>query len=104
MLRRGGRRLDGARKLNELYRQETWQALWLKKVVALRIDTANGEVLTEPQQVIDRHEDLDVGIYRFVNDSLMAAVGYLATLGERRGESHPAPPARQRRRGRRRQK
>ena len=69
------------RELNELYRQETWQALWLKKVVALRIDTANGEVLTEPQQVIDRHEDLDVGIYRFVNDSLMAAVGYLATLG-----------------------
>ncbi len=69
------------RQLNELYRQETWQALWLQKVVALRIDTADGETLSDPQQVLDRHEDLDVVIYRFVNDSLLAAVGYLATLG-----------------------
>lgn len=69
------------RDLNELYRQETWQALWLKKVVALRIDTADGEILSEPQQVLDRQEDLDVVVYRFVDNSLLAAVGYLATLG-----------------------
>jgi len=69
------------RELNELHRQESWQALWLKKVVALRIDTADGETLTDPQQVLDRHEDLDVAIFRFVNDSLAAAVGYMAMLG-----------------------
>ncbi|MCB0041213.1 MAG: hypothetical protein KDE01_07610 [Caldilineaceae bacterium] len=69
------------RELNALADPEAWRELWLRKVVALSVDTADGEALTEPQQVVDRYDDLDVALARFVNTSLSAAVGYMATLG-----------------------
>lgn len=70
------------RELNALYEsRDAWLEMWRRKVVSVRIDTADGEVLTDPAQVIERFDDCDVAVARFVNTSLAAAVDYMATLG-----------------------
>lgn len=61
--------------------REQWLALWRCKVTACHIETADGETLTDAAQVVDRFEELDIRLARFVNSALSAAVDYLATLG-----------------------
>lgn len=70
------------RELNALYEsRERWIEMWRRKVVGCHIETGDGEVLSDPEQVIAHFDDLDVRLARFVNTSLAAAVDHLATLG-----------------------
>jgi len=73
------------RELNALYEnRDRWLEMWRRKVVGCRIETGDGEVLTDPEQVVERWDDLDVRLAKFINTSLAAAVDHLATLGGQR--------------------
>jgi hypothetical protein len=56
--------------------------MWLSKVSGCHLATAQGDVLTTPQQVLERWDDIDLQMGKFINTSLTAVVDYLSGLGE----------------------
>ncbi len=71
------------RELNRIYEsRDAWLELYGRKVTAVNLLTAEGEAITDPAQVIERFDDLDIRLAKLVNNSLANAVDYLATLGE----------------------
>jgi hypothetical protein len=71
------------RELNRIYEsRDAWLELYGRKVLAVNLLTAEGEAITDPAQVIERFDDLDIRLAKLVNNSLANAVDYLATLGE----------------------
>jgi len=57
-------------------------ALWRKKVEACNFVTAQGEAITDPNQVHDRLDDLDLRLVGFITAALIEATNYLLALGE----------------------
>jgi len=62
--------------------RQQWISMWLSKVPQCHLATAQGDVLTTPQQVLDRWDDIDLRMNKFINTSLTAVVDYLSGLGE----------------------
>lgn len=70
------------REVGALYEsREAWLSLWRRKVLGVHLTLSDGEVLTDPAAAIERFDDLDIRLARFVNNSLGWAVDHLATLG-----------------------
>lgn len=70
------------REVTALYEsREQWLSLWRKKVLSVYLTVGDGETITDPADVINRFEDMDIRLARFVNNSLAWAVDHLATLG-----------------------
>ena len=56
--------------------------LWRRKVTACHLQTATGEVITEPVQVHERLDDLDMRLLGFVGQAPLEVTGHLLVLGE----------------------
>lgn len=61
--------------------RDRWLELWRSKVLGCHIATADGGVLSDAEAVVERFDDLDIRLARFINSALHAAVDHLATLG-----------------------
>lgn len=63
-------------------RGEPFVALWRGKVTACHLLTVTGDVITEPGQVHERLDDLDVRLLGFVSQGPLEVTGHLLVLGE----------------------
>ena len=57
-------------------------ALWRQKVTACNFVTAAGETITDPKEVHERIDDLDLRLIGFITGAPLEATQYLLTLGE----------------------
>ncbi len=62
---------------------EGFRRLWLRKVTAIHLVTPDGEEITDPTQVHERLDDLDLRMISFPFDAGVDAIAHLLTLGER---------------------
>lgn len=61
---------------------EEFVTLWQKKVTACNFVTVTGEAITDPKQVHDRLDDLDLRLVGFITAAPLEATNYLLALGE----------------------
>lgn len=57
-------------------------ALWQRKVTAIHIETPAGEVITDPLELHQRLDDVDIRMLTFATDAGIDATAHLLTLGE----------------------
>lgn len=61
---------------------ELFVELWRRKVTAVNLVTAAGEVINDPAAVHDRLDDFDLRLLGFITAALIEAISYLLVLGE----------------------
>lgn len=61
---------------------EGFIAFWRSKAVACHVRTAEGEIITDPMQIHERIDELDLRLVRWVPLALLEAGNYLVRLGE----------------------
>jgi hypothetical protein len=62
--------------------RESWIEVFRRRAVGCNLETADGETLTNPNDVVERFDDLDLRLGFLVNNSLAIATDHLATLGK----------------------
>lgn len=61
---------------------EGFIAFWRSKASACHVRTVTGETITDPMQIHERIEELDLRLVRWVPLALLEAGNYLVRLGE----------------------